>query len=262
MVASRLHANVQGKGTGVVLLHGYPFDGSIWQEQVNYLSKEAHIIAVDTPGFGQSLDLPGESKDATMDAYADTLAEVLKANGQNHVVLVGHSMGGYIAFAFMRRHGEMVKGLVLVATKAGADTEAGREGRYKQAAAVEERGAQAVVDAMLPKLFAPATYEQKPEIVEAVRKTMLNQNRHGIIAALHAMASRPDSTPGLADINVPTLIISGAEDAIMPAAEADTLHSHIRNSKHLSIEGAGHMLMLEQPDKFNEALSAFVADEK
>jgi len=258
MAANKLHATVQGKGTPLVLLHGYPFDGSIWQGQVDYLSKEAHVIAPDTPGFGQSPDLPGDSKDATMDAYADILAATLKENGQNNIVLVGHSMGGYISFAFLRRHADMLRGLVLVATKAGADTEAGREGRFKQAAAVEEKGAQAVVEAMLPKLFAPATYEEKPELVESIRNTMLQQNRRGIIAALHAMASRPDSTPDLAGISVPVLIISGAEDAVMPAAEADNLHSGIRGSQHVTIEGAGHMLMLEEPDRFNEALSTFV----
>jgi pimeloyl-ACP methyl ester carboxylesterase len=258
MAVSKIQATVQGKGTSLVFLHGYPFDRSIWQGQIDHFSKEAHVVVPDTPGFGLSPDLPGDSKDTSMDAYADTLAEVLKANNQNSIVLIGHSMGGYIAFAFARRHADMLKGLVLVATKAGADTEAGREGRYKQAAAVEERGAQAVVEAMLPKLFAPATYEEKPELVEAVRNTMLNQNRHGIMAALYAMASRPDSTPGLADISVPTLIITGAEDAIIPAPEAGILQSNIRNSKHVSVEGAGHMLMMEQPDKFNEALGALV----
>jgi pimeloyl-ACP methyl ester carboxylesterase len=258
MAASKLHAIVQGKGTPVVFIHGYPFDGSIWQAQVDHFSNEAHVIAPDTPGFGQSHDLPGDPKDATVDAYADTLDETLQANGQNGIVLVGHSMGGYIAFAFARRHADMLKALVLVATRAGADSEAGREGRYKQAAAVEERGAQAVVDAMLPKLFAPGTYEHSPEIVEQIRGVMLNQNRHGIIAALYAMASRPDSTPDLAHISVPTLVINGLEDAIMPTAEADLLNSQIQGSQHAPIEGAGHMLMLEQPDKFNEALGAFL----
>jgi len=258
MAASKLHAIVQGKGTPLVFLHGYPFDGSIWQAQVDHFSKEAHVIAPDTPGFGQSHELPGDPKGASMDAYADTLAEVLKANGQNNIVLVGHSMGGYMAFAFARRHADMLKALVLVATKAGADTEAGREGRYKQAAAVEERGAQAVVDAMLPKLFAPATYEHRAELVEQIKATMLNQNRPGIIAALYAMASRPDSTPDLARISVPTLVINGLEDAIIPTTEADLLHSQIRGSQHAPIEGAGHMLMLEQPDKFNDALGAFL----
>jgi 3-oxoadipate enol-lactonase len=258
MAASKLHATVRGEGTPLVLIHGFPFDGSIWQGQVDELSKDAHVIAPDTPGFGQSPELPGDSKEATMDAYADVLAETLKANRQERVVLLGHSMGGYMSFAFARRHPEMLLGLVLVATKAGADTEAGREGRYKQAAAVEERGAQAVVEAMLPKLFAPATYEKKADLVEQIRATMLNQNRPGIIAALYAMASRPDSTPGLGKIKVPTLIINGTEDAIIPAAEADTLHSNIKGSKHIAIEGAGHMLMLEEPEAFNGALQAFL----
>jgi pimeloyl-ACP methyl ester carboxylesterase len=258
MAASRVHAIVQGKGTPLVFIHGFPFDSSIWQAQVDHFSKEAHVIAPDTPGFGQSQDLPGDPKGATMDAYADTLAEALKANGQNNVVILGHSMGGYMAFAFARRHADMLKALVLAATKAGADTEAGREGRYKQAAAVLERGAQAVVDAMLPKLFAPASYENKPDLVEQIRATMLRQDRSGIIGALYAMAARPDSTPDLAHLRVPTLVINGTEDAIIPASEADLLHAQVRGSVHTSIEGTGHMLMLEEPGKFNEALDAFL----
>ncbi|MEO8285583.1 MAG: alpha/beta fold hydrolase [Chloroflexota bacterium] len=258
MAHHRLNAIEQGKGTPLVLLHGFPFDGSIWRDQVERLGQDAHLIAPDMPGFGQSADLEDESKNANMDAYADTLADWLNAKGLDKVVLAGHSMGGYVAFAFARRHPEMLQGLILVSTKAGSDTEAGREGRYKQAAAVEERGAQAVVDAMLPKLFAPATYNDKPELVEQIRAVMLNQDRQGIIAALYAMAGRPDSTPGLSEITVPTLVITGAEDAIIPAPEAEILVSNIKGSKHVPIEAAGHMTMLEQPEAFGDAVSAFL----
>lgn len=258
MGAHRLHAIEQGEGTPLVLIHGFPFDGGIWQRQLEGLSKAARVIAPDTPGFGQSAELAGNSHKANMDAYADTLAAWLHARGLQKVVLLGHSMGGYMAFAFVRRHADMLDRLILVATKAGADTDAGREGRYKLAAAVEERGAQAVVDGMLPKLFAPASYENKKESVEQIRTTMLNQNRPGIISALYAMASRPDSSPDLAGISVPTLIISGKEDAIIPAAEADIMHKHIPGAKHVAIEGAGHMLMLEEPAAFNKAVAAFL----
>ncbi len=259
MAAGKLHVIMQGKGAPLALIHGFPFDGSIWQPQLEGLSKEAQVIVPDTPGFGQSADLPGDSHAANVDAYADALAETLKANGHDNIVLLGHSMGGYIAFAFARRHSKMLKGLILVATKAGADSEAGREGRYKLAVAVEERGAQAVVDSMLPKLFAPASYENKADLVERIRATMLNQDRSGIIAALYAMASRPDSMPDLEGISIPTLIINGQEDALMPAAEADTMHTHIHGSKHVAIEGAGHMLMLEEPEAFNKAVLDFLA---
>jgi pimeloyl-ACP methyl ester carboxylesterase len=258
MAASKVSAIVQGSGMPLVFVHGFPFDSTIWQDQIDHFSKQAHVIAPDTPGFGLSQNLPGEPKSATMDAYADALAEALMAKGQNNVVLVGHSMGGYMAFAFARRHADMLRGLVPVATRAGADTEGGREGRYKQAVGVEERGAQVVVEAMLPKLFAPATYEQKPEIVEQVRATMLRQDRPGIIAALYAMASRPDSTSDLPNISVPTLVINGAQDAIIPTSEADLLHAQLPGSVQATVEDAGHMLMLEQPDKFNEALGAFL----
>jgi pimeloyl-ACP methyl ester carboxylesterase len=216
------------------------------------------VIAPDIPGFGRSPALPGE--EASMYAYADAIADWAKSEGLQKFALAGHSMGGYVAFAFARRHAEMLSGLVLICTRPGPDSEAGKEGRYKLIDEVRERGPQAVVDAMLPKLFAPATAENNPELVDETRQMMLRQSKVGIAAALAAMANRPDSTGGLDDIQVPTLIITGAEDAIIPAPEAEGMLSRIDGAKHVAIEGAGHMAMLEKPKAFNKALKAFVQD--
>jgi 3-oxoadipate enol-lactonase len=240
-----------------VMVHGFPFDGSAWKKQLDDLGDEMWIVAVDLPGFGESAPFR-EPKSATMDDYADALAAWIQGEGAENVALAGHSMGGYIAFAFARKYPNLLSKLILVATRPGADTDAAREGRYKQAAGVEEEGAKVAAEAMLPKLFAPATYERRKDLVEQVNQLMLRQSKEGIIAALYAMASRPDSKPGLAAIRVPTLILSGAEDAIIPAPEAETMHEMIKDSQHIAIEGAGHMLMLENPRAFNSALRAFV----
>ena len=263
MAQGNLHIREQGKGKGtgaqipLVLLHGYPFDGSAWKEQLDGLGGEMWVVAPDMPGFGASAPLPSP-KEAHVDQYADALAEWAASEGIEKMALAGHSMGGYVAFAFFRRHPDLLQSLILVATRPGPDNEAGREGRYKTAAAVEEKGAVAAADAMLPKLFAPDAYEEKKELVEDVRNLMLRQSKEGIISALYAMASRPDSTPDLGRIRIPTLILSGAEDAIMPATEAITMHEHIKGSQAVSIEGAGHMLMLENAPDFNRALQEFL----
>lgn len=256
MANDTIHSIERGEGTPLVLLHGFPFDHALWREQLHGLEGAGvRIIAPDLPGFGRSPALPGD--EASMDAYADAIADWAQGEGLEKFTLAGHSMGGYVAFAFVRRHAEMLSGLVLVCTRPGPDSDTAKEGRYKLIAEVRERGPQAVVDGMLPKLFAPGTAENNPDLVDETRQMMLRQSKEGITAALAAMANRPDSTPDLENIQVPTLIITGTEDAIIPAPEAEGMLSRIKGSKHVPIEGTGHLPMLEQPKAFNEALKAF-----
>ncbi|MFL5734591.1 MAG: alpha/beta fold hydrolase [Chloroflexia bacterium] len=242
----------RGEGVPIVLLHGFPFDHSIWQAQLDGLGEGVRVLTPDLPGFGGSAPLPGE--EPTMDDYADRVAQWAEEIGLGRFALVGHSMGGYIAFAFVRKYASMLSGLALVCTRPGADTEQGRQGRYTQIAGVLDRGPVVVVEAMLPKLFAPQTRESNPGLVEQVRDLMMRQPVPGIVSALRAMASRPDSTPMLENISVPTLVISGAEDAIIPAPDADLMASTIPGAKQEKIEAAGHLPMMEQPDSLNEAL--------
>ncbi|HKP53820.1 MAG TPA: alpha/beta fold hydrolase [Chloroflexia bacterium] len=254
---SNLHVMQRGEGTPLVLLHGFPFDHALWRAQLHGLEGAGvRVIAPDLPGFGRSPSLA--EGEASMDSYADAIAQWAKEEGLGKFILAGHSMGGYIAFAFVRRYAEMLSGLVLVCTRPGADSEAAREGRYKLIEEVRKRGPQAVVDAMLPKLFAPSTAESQSEAVDDTRQMMLRQSDEGIIAAIRAMAERPDSTSGLEAINVPTLIITGAEDAIIPAPEAEGMMSRISGARHVPIANAGHLPMIEQPDAFNEALNSFI----
>lgn len=242
----------------LVLLHGFPFDAQIWRGQIDSIRDVARVYAPDLPGFGGSPTL-AEGVEASMDAYADAVADWARDVGLDGLVLGGHSMGGYVALAFARKYPEMLRGLVLICTRPGPDTEAAREGRYKLIAEVEERGAQAVVDAMLPKLFAPDTAKRHPEVVDATLETMLRQSPQGITAALRAMAGRPDSTRNLSEIAVPTLIITGAQDAIIPAPEAEAMLAHLPGALHISIDAAGHMPMLENPSDFDSALFSFLS---
>ena len=261
MAGMKLHVRERGKGKGssvpLVLLHGFPFDGSMWEKQLDALDDETWVVAPDMPGMGQSEPL-SLNREASMDDYADAIADWAKSEGIEKIVLAGHSMGGYIAFAFARRHPEMLEKLILIATRPGADAEAAREGRYKTAAGVEEKGAVIPADAMFPKLFAPSTYENDKDTTAQIRSLMLKQGKRGVIDSLHAMAGRPDSSPDMARIKVPTLIISGAQDAIIPASEAEGMHERIEGSRHVVIENAGHLPMLEDPRAFNKALREFV----
>jgi 3-oxoadipate enol-lactonase len=240
----------------LVLIHGFPFSSQIWQGVKGGLEDAAEVYTPDLPGFGGA-DKLNKDVSPSIEAYADSVAKWVRKEGIGGIVLSGHSMGGYVALAFARKYGTMLRGLLLICTRPGPDTEQAREGRYKLAGAVEERGPQAVVDAMHPKLFADGADEGARE---QAKENMLSQKKGAIVAALHAMAGRPDSTPQLREIAVPTLILTGSEDAIIPAPEAEMMGRLIPNSRHSAIEGAGHMPMLEKPDKFVKVVRSFLAD--
>ncbi|MBL8056365.1 MAG: alpha/beta fold hydrolase, partial [Anaerolineales bacterium] len=173
-------------------------------------------------------------------------------------VVCGLSMGGYVALAFYRRHRARVAGLILAATRAGADSPEAQAGRDRMAQTAREHGAGAVAEAMLPKLFAPAAYAARPELVAGARPMLAGASVDGIVSALAALRDRPDSTPRLAEITVPTLVIHGTDDQLIPPAEAEKMAAGIPGAALRLIAGAGHLLNLEQPAAFNAAVSDFM----
>jgi pimeloyl-ACP methyl ester carboxylesterase len=252
------HIGGKGQGVPVVLIHGFPFDSGLWREQIDTLNGIANVMALDLPGFGNSPPLSRRRR-PSMESYSDVIAQLASSRVKGKLVLGGHSMGGYVALAFARKYPTMLKALILICTRPGPDADAAREGRYKLAAEVEERGPQAVVDGMLPRLFSPGTVEHS-QVVTLTREMMLRQSKRGIVAALQAMAERPDSTPLLDDISVPTLILTGADDAIIPAPEAALMNSRIPDARHVSIENAGHMPMVEKHAEFTGAIRDFLEE--
>lgn len=247
-----LNYEERGKGVPVVLAHGFPFDHTIWQQQLEDVSKVARVLAPDLPGFGKSEAL-GDAEPTIVD-YADQLALWAKQIGLDRLVLVGHSMGGYIALAFAGKYADMLAGLGLVCTRPGPDSEQAKRTRYTQIDEVWQRGPQVIVDAMLPKLFSPETKEKKPRIVQDAQELMLRQKASGIVSALQAMATRPDSSPLLEKIEVPTLVVSGADDALIPQVDVDLMAATISGARQERIDGAGHLPMMERPDKLSDML--------
>ena len=239
----------EGVGQPLLLVHAFPLSSGMWERQIAALSPRYRVVAPDLRGFGTS---PLGAGATSMDQYADDLAGLLDQLGLRQVALGGLSMGGYIAFAFLRRYRERVSALILADTRSQPDTEEGRQGREKNARLVEEQGPGALADQMLPKLFSatapPSLHAEARRLIEA------NEPR-GIAAALRAMAARPDSTPLLSAIDVPTLVIVGAEDALTPPSDAQAMHKAIANSRLLELPGAGHLSNLEAPDRFSDAVA-------
>ncbi|MCA1849465.1 MAG: alpha/beta fold hydrolase [Acidobacteria bacterium] len=245
-----------GSGTPVVLLHGYPFNRSMWSEQVEALSAKHRVITPDLRGHGEST---AEGSDpATMEEMARDVAALMDGLEIKRAVLGGLSMGGYVTLAFDRLFPWRVRALVLADTRAGADTDEARRGREEMAARALKEGMGAIADALVPKLLAPASISERPEIVTRVREMILGTKPEGAAAALRGMALRRDQTDLLPEVIAPTLIIVGREDALTPPAEAELMHREIRGSRLRVIEGAGHISNVERPAEFNRALVEFL----
>lgn len=249
----------RGAGPAVLLIHGFPLDQSMWQAQLDALAMNNRLIAPDLRGFGRSTVTEGT---VTMEQMADDLAALLDALGlKQPVCLCGLSMGGYIALAFWRKYRERVRSLVLCDTRSAADTPEAAAARGTLAERATAEGMEQVAEAMLPKLIHPETPKVRPRVAAAVKQMILGTNPRGAAAALRGMAIRPDSANLLPTINVRTLVIAGEKDAISPPEEMRKIAAAIPGARFVVIPEAGHMSPMENPERFNEELQSFLADE-
>ena len=187
-----------------------------------------------------------------MDAFADDISSLLVDLDTGPVVLAGHSMGGYVALAFARRHPDLLRGLVLIATRSGPDSPEVAAGRGAAAEKVNSSNIEGMVDGMVPKMLAPVN--RNSESLAAIRGFMMSSSRDGVIGALLGMANRPDSTPGLSGISVPTLVVTGADDEVIPPEESEALAAAIPGARLRVLPDAGHMVAWEQPEAFAREL--------
>ncbi len=245
-----------GAGVGAPLLfaHAFPLNRTMWAPQVSALVERSRCVAADFRGFGNTSVMPPYS----MEQYADDLAHLLDVLRIDKVVFVGCSMGGYVSFAFWRRHRDRVRALVLADTRAGADSEEAMSRRRQLIELARTEGATAVANAQIPSLVGKTTREKQPDIYDSVHRTMAQAPAEGIVGAIGAMMLRPDSTATLATIDVPTLVIVGDEDVPTPPKEARAMHERITGSTLEIISGAGHLSNLERPAAFNHVLTEFL----
>ncbi len=244
-----------GQGDPVVFVHGFPLRRSIWVSQVDALSDRARCVVPDLRGFGES-----EAVDpCTMDRYADDVVELLDHLGIARAVVCGLSMGGYVAFALWRRHPSRIRALALLGTRAGADSDAAAIRRRELLALAADRGSAGVADAMMPGMLGKSTRERNPGIADGIHALLESAEVPGISGALHAMLGRPDSTPTLGTITVPTVIVVGDEDVLTPVAESERMHAAIPGSRLEVISGAGHLANIERPAAVNHVLGEFFA---
>jgi pimeloyl-ACP methyl ester carboxylesterase len=248
--------DVRGEGAPLLLLHAFPLGLFMWEAQVEALSATHRVVRFDARGFGESAAGSGP---LTMERIADDGAFLLDHLGIERAMVGGCSMGGYAAFAFVRRHPQRLAGLILQDTRAGADSAEARAGRATLAAKVLAEGASAAAEAFLPKLLGETTRRERLALVESVRERILGTPPQGIANALHGLAARADSRETLPTIAVPTLVLVGAEDVLTPPPEAATMAAAIPRARLDVIPAAGHLANLENPAAVNAALRAFLA---
>ena len=248
----------RGSGLPVVLIHGFPLDHTMWDAQIEALAGRWRVIAPDLRGFGRSSVIPGT---ATMEQMAGDVAGLLEAIGVGTpVVLAGLSMGGYVALSFCRQYGHRLRGLILCDTRAAPDTPEAAAGRRETAARVLREGTAPLADAMLPRLLAPSTLQNRPDLVEALRRAILRADPQAIAAASLGMAERPDATPLLSAIACPALVVVGQQDAISPVPEMSKLAEAMPRAQLAVIRDAGHMSPMENPAEVNRAMVSFLEE--
>jgi pimeloyl-ACP methyl ester carboxylesterase len=257
VAGGELAVDVRGNGPPVLFVHGYPLDRTLWRHQLAGLGRWRRI-APDLRGFGASAQAAPDPAMWSLGAYSDDLVAVLDALGVERTVVCGLSMGGYIALDFVRRYAARVSALVLMDTKAEADTEEGRRARDEMAALALAEGAGAIAARMLPKLVAEATRASQPETVTHAREMMEGADPRGIAAALRAMRDRADSRELLPRIAVPTLVLGGAEDQLTPPVVMRALAAGIPGARYEEVVAAGHLAPLEQPLAVNRLVAEFL----
>ena len=235
----------RGKGMPLVLIHGYPLDHSIWNETISQLENDFDLILPDVRGFGESttFDAP-----YTLSDIANDLAALLDSLGVERTTLAGHSMGGYIALAFAKAFPERVTGLALVSSQTASDTPERKEGRYKTAADVSQKGVQIVADGMTDKLTP------NQSVRDVIRPLIAKQSVAGVTGALKAMAEREDLTSFLASFGQPLVLIHGDADELIPVERAREIKSLVPSAHLVELRGGGHMPMMEMPVETTTAL--------
>lgn len=247
----------------VVLLHAFPLDSRLWDDVLDPLVESGwDVVVPDLRGFGQSAyGEDGPDDEPSLVWMARDVLGILDRLGVNSAVVVGLSLGGYVAMELVRQDASRIAGLALVDTKASADGDEARANRLRIAEQVLEAGSTtALARAMLPGLLGATTLASRPEVVERVRGWIEEADPAGVAWAQRAMAARPDSHADLAALTVPALVLWGEEDGLAPRAEQDSMVAALRDARVVEVPGCGHLSAVEAPEAVVAALVAFLGD--
>ncbi|NEW82491.1 MAG: alpha/beta fold hydrolase [Mariniphaga sp.] len=245
-------------GTGnipIIFIHGFPFDKSSWEPQLEFLKHTHRVLAYDIRGFGKST--AGE-ENMSISLFADDLVELMNVLQIEKAVACGLSMGGYILLNAVSRYPDRFEAIILSDTQCIADSAEVMEKRYKTIDQINADGVTDFANAFVKNVFCPDSLNTKKELVEKIRNIILTTLPITITGTLNALAQRSEMCSSLNEILIPVLILCGEEDTVTPMAQAEFLNLNILNSEFCSIAKAGHLSNLEQPDEFNRYLTPFI----
>jgi pimeloyl-ACP methyl ester carboxylesterase len=244
-----------GVGEPLVLVHGHPFNRSMWHPQVARFSPTWRVITPDLRGYGETTVVPGTTP---LETFARDLANLLDHLGVDKFVLGGLSMGGQIVMECYRQVPERVRGLILADTFPNAETEAGKKLRNDLADRLLREGMGTYADEVLPKMLAPRNIRALPTVADHVLGMMRTTATEGAAAALRGRAERPDYAGLLSRVSVPALVVVGSDDEFTPVSDGEFMHERLPDSTLVVIDGAGHMPNLERATEFNDTLARFL----
>lgn len=240
----------------VIFLHGFPFDKTMWELQLEFLKFTYRLISCDIRGFGKSTD---EYTPLSIDLFGDDLIKFMDKLKIEKAIVCGLSMGGYIALNALKRFPGRFEALVLCDTQCIADTAEGKAKRYKVIEDIKTNGVAKFKEGFIKSVFHVDSPTNKKEIVDQLRDVVFANSQNIITQGLTALAERSETCSSLDEISIPTLIICGREDAVTPLAQSESMNAAIKGSKLQVIENAGHVSNLEQPHEFAQYLSEFLA---
>jgi pimeloyl-ACP methyl ester carboxylesterase len=240
----------------LVLLHAFPLNADMWIPQLSGPPPGWRLIAPDYRGFGQSW--AADSGSVSMNDLAGDVIDLLDALHVHEAVIAGCSMGGYVAFELLSSAPNYATGLILIDTRAPADTDEGKAGRRKMLETVRYRGAVAIADEMTPKLLGETTRRERPDLVKEVHAAIAGATAEAIAMAVTAMMTRKDMMPLLTQLSLPSLVVAGSEDALIPFAASEQMHGAIKGARLAKIPAAGHLPNLEQPRAFDAEVLQFL----
>jgi pimeloyl-ACP methyl ester carboxylesterase len=241
----------------IIFLHGFPFDKSMWEGQLDFLKNSYRVIAYDIRGFGRSTD---EETPLSIDLFGEDLILFMNKLNIEKAILCGLSMGGYIALNVMKRFPSHFHALILCDTQCISDTAEGKEKKYKMIDQIESNGVNDFNEDFIENVFHKDSIINKKQLVDELRTVVFSNSKHIITKGFLALTERSETCSSINKINIPTLIICGREDQVTPLIQSEFMNKNIKGSLLQILSDAGHVSNLEQPQAFNKYLGEFLND--
>lgn len=242
-----------GSGTPLVFFHGFCDNHRMWDEFVEPFTANHRVVAPDLPGFGNSPSLP---EPFTIDEVGDCLHQWLTDRQVGRALLIGHSLGGYVALSILARHPESVAGIVLFHSTPVGDSEERKVVRDRIIAFVREHGVPAYLESFVPGLFAN---KKHPAIIQTQNR-MRGTTVEALIGYARAMRERPDRTAMLQRIKLPVLLIGGMNDTLIPVVDLENIAKKSLNAMLYKVQETGHMGVFESKKQCQDTISSFAAE--